>query len=201
DRSAFVLAGALVLSLTVSPVLCLLLMKRLSPRRDNLLVRALRGLFVWQLGVVLKARWLALAVFVGVLAFTAVVVANMGREFMPELEEGNLMVRGTFPVNISLDEVTARSRQLRGVFRQFPEFAVIVPAIGRPDDGTDPTGYYNVETFLPLRPQAEWPADPKRGRPRTKPELVEDLNDALEANFPGVDFDVSQIIRDNVMEA
>ena len=105
----------------------------------------------------------ALAAFVAVLCYTGVTVANMGREFMPELEEGNLMVRGTFPVNVSLAEVTQRSRQLRAVLLRFPEFAVILPAIGRPDDGTDPTGYYNVETFLPLRPEGDWPGQPGLG--------------------------------------
>ena len=201
DTYAFALAGALILSLTVSPVLCLLLMKRLKPGRDNIFVRTLRAAFVWQLKLLQRVRWAALAVFLGVLAYTGVTVANMGREFMPELEEGNMFVRGTFPVNVSLDEVAARSRRLRDVLAAFPEFAVIVPAIGRPDDGTDPTGYYNLETSLPLRPQEQWPADRKRGRVRTKAELVKDLNETLDEAFPGIDFDTSQIIRDNVMEA
>jgi len=104
-------------------------------------------------------------------------------------------------VSVSLDEVAARSRQLRALLRQFPECAAIVPAVGRPDDGTDPTGYYNCETMVPLRPAAEWPAVPKYGRPRTKAELVKDLNEALDREFPGVDWDISQIIRDNVLEA
>ena len=78
---------------------------------------------------------------------------------------------------------------------------IVVPAIGRPDDGTDPTGYYNMESNIPLRPAAQWPVVPKYGHPRTKPELVRDLNEALARHFPGVDWDISQIIRDNVMEA
>ena len=201
DTYAFALGGALILSLTISPVLCLLLLRGLRPKRDNLLVRTLRGFFVWQLIIGLRFRWLVLATFIAALAYTGITMARMGREFMPELEEGNLMVRGTFPVNASLDEVAKQVRRLRALLRQFPEFSVIVPAIGRPDDGTDPTGYYNVETFIPLLPQAEWPIDPARGRSRTKAELVQELNQALEEHFPGTDFDVSQIIRDNVMEA
>ena len=201
DTYAFALAGALLLSMTLSPVLCLLLFKRLKPKPDNLLVRGLKWCFNVQLQVVLRFRWLALYAFVGAVFYTGAVAANMGREFMPELEEGNLMVRGTFPVNVSLDEVVKRSRQLRQLLREFPEVAVIVPAIGRPDDGTDPTGYYNCETFVPLRPEEQWPAIPKYGRPRTKPELVHDLSTALDREFAGVDWDISQIIRDNVMEA
>lgn len=201
DTYAFALAGALLLALTVSPVLCYLVMKNLKPKADNVLVRALQWLFIVQLKLMLKVRWVALGGFVALLAFTGVLAANMGREFMPELEEGNLMVRGTFPVNVALPEVATRVRRLREVLQQFPEFAVIVPTIGRPDDGTDPTGYYNCETFLPLRAEDEWPVNPKRGRPRKKAEMVHDLEEALDANFPGVDFDISQIIRDNVMEA
>ncbi|MFO0852456.1 MAG: efflux RND transporter permease subunit [Gemmataceae bacterium] len=201
DTYAFALAGALVLAVTVSPVLCLLLMKHLKPKRDNLLVRTLQWLFLAQLRLLLRVRLLALAGFVAVLAYTGVTAAAMGREFMPELEEGNLMVHCTSPVNVSFAEVSDRSRQLRALMRKSPEFAVIVPVVGRPDDGTDPTGYYNLETFLPLRPQEYWPADPARGRPRTKGELVADLQAAFENEFPGVDIAISQIIRDNVMEA
>jgi cobalt-zinc-cadmium resistance protein CzcA len=169
--------------------------------QENRLVRALNWLFLLQLKLVLKLRWIALAIFVGAVCYTGIMAANMGREFMPELEEGALLIRGTFPVNISLEEATIRSRQMRAVLRQFPEVVIVVPAIGRPDDGTDPTGYYNMESNIPLRRQEEWPAIPKYGRPRTKAELVRDLNETLDREFPGVDWDISQVIRDNVMEA
>src|SRR5262249_27279116 len=96
---------------------------------------------------------------------------------------------------------TARCREVRRILRQFPEIAVLVPAIGRPDDGTDPTGYYNVETNCPLRRFEDWPNHPTLGRPRTKEELVKAIQEELEKNFRGVDWDISQIIRDNVMEA
>ena len=76
-----------------------------------------------------------------------------------------MLVRGTFPVNVSLEEVAERSWQVREALREFPEFVVVVPAIGRPDDGTDPTGYYNMETNVPLRPEKEWPAIPIRLEP------------------------------------
>jgi heavy metal efflux system protein len=201
DTYAFALFGALLLALTVSPVLCLLLLKKLPPARDNLLVRALKGAFVWQLRLMLQARWLVLLGFLALLGYTGYVATTLGREFMPELEEGSLFVRGTFPVNISFDEASKRARQVRKVLEGFPEIAVAVGMVGRPDDGTDPTGYYNVEFNVPLLPFNKWPAVVGRGRPRTKAELVADLNDKLEESFPGVDWDISQIIRDNVMEA
>lgn len=201
DTYAFALGGALILALTVSPVLCLLLLRRLKPGRENLLVRTLQWLFQAQLKLLLRFRWPVLALFVAGVGYTGYVAANMGREFMPELEEGNLMVRGTFPANVGLPEVAERSRQLRRLLQKYPQFAAIVPTVGRPDDGTDPTGYYNVETFLPMRPQSEWPTDPATGEPEPKSKMVRSLNEELEREFPGVDFDISQIIRDNVMEA
>jgi cobalt-zinc-cadmium resistance protein CzcA len=201
DTYAFALAGALLLAITVSPVLCVLLLGNLKPKPDNFMVRGLQSFFLGELHLLLRVRWVVLGVFVMVIGFTAAVAANMGREFMPELEEGGMLIRGTFPVNISLDEVTRRAHQFRQLVGNFGELRVIQTAVGRPDDGTDPTGYYNVEATIPLRPQHEWPIDPARGRCRTKAELVADLNVTLDQHFPGVDFDISQIIRDNVMEA
>ena len=201
DTYAFALAGALLLAVTVSPVLCLLFMGKMKPKPDNFLVAGLKGFFVGQLIVLLRLRVIALAGFLVAMILTGWMAASMGREFMPELEEGNLMVRGTFPVNVAFSEVSARARQMRETLRQFAELANIVPTIGRPDDGTDPTGYYNVESFIPLRPVAEWPIIASLGRRRTKAELAKALEEAMEQRFPGVDFDISQIIRDNVMEA
>jgi cobalt-zinc-cadmium resistance protein CzcA len=127
--------------------------------------------------------------------------SRMGREFMPELEEGNIFIRGTFPINMSFQEVAARNREVRRILRHYPETEVIVPMIGRPDDGTDPTGFGNVEVFVPLRPDRDWPIPPGHTRPRAKSELIADMNAELDKQFPGVDWDFSQIIRDNVMEA
>jgi cobalt-zinc-cadmium resistance protein CzcA len=201
DTYAFALGGALLLAMTVSPVLCCLLLKRLKPTSDNFLVRGLQALYLWQLRWALKLRWGAVAVFSVLLLGTGVLAANMGREFMPELEEGNLFVRGTFPMNVSFEQVSARSAEVRRIIRKYPEVQVVVSTLGRPDDGTDPTGYYNVEIFVPLKQASEWPTPPGRDRPRTKDELIQEMNDELDASFPGVDWDFSQIIRDNVMEA
>ena len=78
---------------------------------------------------------------------------------MPELEEGNLWIRGTFPVNVSLDEVADEGRARPAHHAEVPRGASwSSPQIGRPDDGTDPTGFYNVEFFVPLKPQQDWPA-------------------------------------------
>jgi cobalt-zinc-cadmium resistance protein CzcA len=201
DTYAFALGGALLLAVTLSPVLCLLLFKRLEPGRPNFLVRGLNAFFMWQLRLALWLPWPGLIAIVVFVCVTGWVAGNMGREFMPELEEGNLWVRGTFPINISFAEVGARAKEVRRVLKQYPEVAAIAPFTGRDDGGTDPTGYYNLEIFMPLRPESEWPVDPARGRARTKAELTAAMNDELNRLFPGVDWGFSQNIRDNVMEA
>ena len=211
DTYAFALAGALILALTVSPVLCLLFLKNMKPAKDNFLVRGIQAAYLWQLRLMLAHRWLTLG-FLGLFAAaTAAALPHLGREFMPELEEGNLYIRGTFPVNASLDEVSRHVRTARAIMRSYPEVMLIQSQVGRPDDGTDPCGFYNAEFSLPLKPESEWPKlveetgwwsrlfHPMRGR--TKPELEKVMKAELNRNIVGVDWNFSQYIRDNVMEA
>src|SRR5262249_18682227 len=126
-----------------------------------------------------------------------------------------LWIRGTFPVHVAMDEVSDKVAVARGIMRQYPEVKAIVPQIGRPDDGTDPTGFYNVEIFVPLKKMKAWPhikrnAPPAwwpeaaeslwyglagKTRPRTKAELVEEMNAELNRHLPGVDWNFSQAIR------
>ncbi len=212
DTYAFALGGALLLALLVAPVLCLLFFKNLQPAEDNLLVRLLKRGYLRQLNRVLTYRWISLALFTGIIAATAVLaLPRLGREFMPELEEGNLWIRGTFPLNTSLDRVAANAARTRAIIRQYPEIESIVLMVGRPDDGTDPTGFYNVEIFVPLKPRKEWPAVMDEGSPwrflygprraRYKEELVSQMNEELTRELVGVDWNFSQNIRDNVMES
>jgi cobalt-zinc-cadmium resistance protein CzcA len=210
DTYAFALAGALLLALTVAPVLCLLFFRNLQPVRDNFLVRWLKARYLKQLAVCLKYRGATLGVLGVLIAGTLGLLPLLGREFMPELEEGNLYIRGTFPVNISLNEVSDKTRIARSIMRQFPEVQLVASQVGRPDDGTDPTGFYNAEFSLPLKPAKEWPAlKPAAGwgklfgttRARTKLELIHDMGQELRNGLVGVDWNFSQYIRDNVMES
>jgi cobalt-zinc-cadmium resistance protein CzcA len=211
DTYAFALGGALLLSLTLAPVLCLLFFRHLKPTPDNFLVRWLKGRYLRQLELCLKYRWITLGLIGTLIVATWVFVApRLGHEFMPELEEGNLYNRGTFPVNVSLAEVSDRVRTARAIMRSYPEVELVASQVGRPDDGTDPSGFYNAEFSLPLKPEREWPAVKQRTgwaralfgatRARTKPELVEDMSAELRAKIPGVDWGFSQYIRDNVTE-
>jgi cobalt-zinc-cadmium resistance protein CzcA len=201
DTYAFALGGALILALTVAPVLCLLSFKNLRPARDNLLVRTLKQRYLWQLDVCLRYRWVTMGVMVGLMVFTLALLPFLGREFMPELEEGNMIVRGTFPVNVSLEEAASVSAKVRELLWKFPEVMLVTSPIGRPDDGTDPTGYYNVECFVPMHAPDDWPIPPGWTRRRTKAELIHAMDLELNRNLIGVNWDFSQMIRDNVLEA
>jgi cobalt-zinc-cadmium resistance protein CzcA len=222
DTYAFALAGGLLLALTVAPVMCLLFFKNLQPSQDNWLVRWLKRSYLRQLERCLNHRILTLSVFGTLTACTILLLPFLGREFMPELEEGNLYIRGTFPVNASLEEVADKTRRARQIVRSYPEVALVATQIGRPDDGTDPTGFYNAEFSIPLHPRDDWPAVHERElawplaagfnlrlpslrlpglRPRTKLELIESMNRQMHRELPGVDWNFSQYIRDNVMES
>ena len=139
-----------------------------------------------------------------VLAFliggTACLIPQLGREFMPELEEGNLWLRGIGPLNMNLDHQVAIAKQARAIMAGYPEVESIVTQSGRPDDGTDTEGYYSGEYFVPLRRQEDWPKlMPATGwrrwvygplRARTKRELVDAMNAELERDIPGVDVEL-----------
>lgn len=209
DTYAFALMGALILALTLSPVLCTIFLRNVRPVEDNLLVRGIRAAYMRNLDFFLAHRGLAVSLFVGLLAGTILLLPLLGAEFMPQLEEGNIYVRGTFPVRVSLDEVSTRVGAAAGIIEKYPEVQKLLVQIGRPDDGTDPTGFYNTEFNVPLRPQNEWPAVVERtgwtrifgaSRPRTKDELIDAMNDELAGTIIGVDWTFTQQIRDNVME-
>jgi cobalt-zinc-cadmium resistance protein CzcA len=205
DTYAFALGGALMLALTVAPVLCLLFFRNLQPSRDNFLVRFLKRSYLRQLERCLHYRWVTLGVFVALILVTVVfLMPRLGREFMPELEEGNLWIRGTFPVNVSLESVSAHVRTAQEIMTGYPEVERVVVQMGRPDDGTDPNGYNNIEFFVPLKAQDDWPVvigPDGKPRRRKKPTLISEMKAELDRKIIGVDWNFSQNIRDNVMEA
>jgi cobalt-zinc-cadmium resistance protein CzcA len=201
DTYAFALAGALLLALTVSPVLCMLFLKNLKPSRDNILVRSLKATALKVVDLQLTHKRLALTLYAAGAIATICALPFLGREFMPELEEGNMIVRGTFPVNVSLEEAVAKAKIARHIMTQYPEVRLATAQVGRPDDGTDPTGYYNVECFVPLHLPEDWPVPPGQKHRRTKAELIQAMNDDLSRNLVGINWDFSQMIRDNVLES
>jgi cobalt-zinc-cadmium resistance protein CzcA len=210
ETYGFALAGALVLSLTLSPVLCGLLFKNAKPRGDNFLVRGLKRLFLGQLNWMLRHRRTSLAAAIALLLVTIGLMPRIGREFMPELEEGNLYIRSTFPVMVSLDEVARKAAIARELLKEHPEVESVMSQCGRPDDGTDPTGFYNAEFLATLHPHDHWPTTVEQQgwrrwifgakRAATKSELVARVQDELNTKLIGIDWNISQYIRDNVLE-
>jgi cobalt-zinc-cadmium resistance protein CzcA len=209
---AFSLGGALVLATTLTPVLCLLLFRHIKPVRDNFFVRYLKSRYLWQLGICLKYRWTTVMFMTVLLLLTAAVLPRIGHEFMPELEEGNLWIRGTAPLNQTLARNVEIAKKARTIMASYPEVESVVSQSGRPDDGTDTSGYENTEFFVPLRRQKDWPKIAEETsawkrllfggmRQRSKEEMVSAMNAELDRKIPGVDWNFSQNIRDNVMEA
>lgn len=190
----FALVGALIMAFTLAPVLCSFLFQGQVKEDDTAVVRGVRRLYHAVLNFSLDHRMLILGVAAGLLVLTFVALESLGGEFMPALEEGNLWGRATMPVDISFDQAARLTNEIRRVFRESPEVTTVVSQLGRPDDGTDPTSFFNAEFLANLKPQNEW---------RTgldKDGLIEEIEQKLQ-KIPGVIFNFSQVIQDNVEEA
>lgn len=190
----YALAGALIATFTVTPVLAAYLLPRRIQEHETRLVEAIRHLYEpalrWSLA---NARLVTLGGVVFLLA-VGVLASRLGSEFLPALEEGNLWIRASMPPTISLEAGTAKANRMREIIKSYPEVLAVVSQHGRPDDGSDASGFNNVELFAPLKPFDEWPAD------MTKERLVGELQTKFEQEFPGVGFNFSQYIQDNVQE-
>ncbi|MHB8720678.1 MAG: efflux RND transporter permease subunit [Steroidobacteraceae bacterium] len=192
---AYAIAGGLIATFTIAPALSLILFPQVIEEQETPLVRGLRRIYQPALEFALANRIVTFA-GVGLIALLAVfAVRSLGLEFLPKLEEGNLWVRATFPQSISLEESDVYVNRMRVFMSRYPEVQTVVSQHGRPDDGTDATGFFNAEFFVPLKPFESWPAG------IDKDKLTQDMMDALNQQFPGVDFNFSQYIQDNVEEA
>jgi cobalt-zinc-cadmium resistance protein CzcA len=192
---AYAIAGGLIATFTVAPALCLIFFPNEVEERETLVVRVLRRAYQPALEFVLANRIITFAGvgLIGLLAIFA--VRSLGLEFLPKLEEGNLWIRATFPQSISLEASDTYVNDMRILMKRYPEVETVVSQHGRPDDGTDATGFFNAEFFVPLKPFDSWPAGVD------KEKLTKSMTDELVQKFPGVDFNFSQYIEDNVEEA
>lgn len=190
----FALVGALLMAFTLAPVLCSFLLKGTISEDDTKVVRGIRRFYNAILEWALDHRAVVVGGCVGLLAVTFVALKSIGGEFMPALEEGNLWVRATMPVDISFDQAAKLTSDIRRLFRESPEVTTIVSQLGRPDDGTDPTSFFNAEFLANLKPEKKW-------RPGlSKDGLIEEIEGRLK-DIPGIIFNFSQVIQDNVEEA
>jgi cobalt-zinc-cadmium resistance protein CzcA len=192
---AYAIAGGLIATFTIAPALSLILFPQKVEERETFIVRLLRRLYGPALEFVLANRIITFAGLALIAILAIVAVRSLGLEFLPKLEEGNLWVRATFPQSISLEDSDAYVNRMRVLMAKFPQVQSVVSQHGRPDDGTDATGFFNAEFFVPLKPFDVWP------RGTTKEKLTQEMTDSLQQNFPGVDFNFSQYIQDNVEEA
>ena len=174
------------------------------------MMRVLHSVYNPAFDLAMKYKKSAIAFSLAPMVLCAVLFPLLGREFMPKLEEGNFWIRATLPMSISLDQSARYVGRMRSILRgcpadpnapcddahrKHPEVETVVSQLGRPDDGTDVSGFYNIEFFAPLKPFDEWP------RGLTKQKLTEDINLEMTEAFPGVIFNFSQYISDNVEEA
>jgi heavy metal efflux system protein len=212
---AFAIGGAILLAVTLTPVLAsrLLSVDVRSPteeHHDSRAMRVLRRLYDPLLRFGVEKRRAAVALALAPVALAAALFPLLGKEFMPHLEEGNFWIRATLPISISLDRSAKLVGRMRRIVlgcpkdpaaacddrhRSRPEITTVVSQLGRPDDGTDTAGFFNIELFAPLKAQGHW----RRGV--TKEAITDELSRDLAEAFPGVAFNFSQYIADNVEEA
>ncbi|WP_426413497.1 efflux RND transporter permease subunit [Bradyrhizobium ganzhouense] len=191
----YALAGALIATFTVTPVLASLLLPEHIEETETVIVRALRRAYTpvlrWALGSV------RLAVIAGLifLAISGLAASRLGSEFLPALEEGNFWIRAAMPPTISLDAGTEATRKMREILLRHPEIITVVSQHGRPDNGSDASPFSNVELFAPIKPFDQWPPG------LTKEKLTEELQQEFDEELPGITFNFSQYIQDNVEEA
>src|SRR5438477_5405214 len=192
---AYALAGGLLATFTVAPALSAIILPSHMQETETRVMVFLRGLYLPVLSWAMDNRKLVMIGAAGLVLLTILFSRGLGLEFLPKLEEGNLWIRATLPPTISLQEGNAYVNSMRKLIRSRPEVEAVVSQHGRPDDGTDAAGLFNAEFFAPLKPAAEWPGT------HDKDELTAQLLGQLQDKFPGVEFNFSQYLQDNVSEA
>ncbi|MGA3169963.1 MAG: CusA/CzcA family heavy metal efflux RND transporter [Chthoniobacteraceae bacterium] len=191
----YALAGALIATFTVTPVLASFLLPKNLKEVETIVVRLLHRVYDPTLRFALSRRALVIGIGVLFLAATAFLGTRLGSEFMPVLEEGNYWIRASMPSTLSLEDGEAATRKMRLILLRHPEIITVTSQHGRPDNGTDASPFSNVELFAPLKPMDQWPAGV------TKDKLTEQIEEEFQSELPGVVFNFSQYIQDNVEEA
>ena len=190
----YALAGALLATFTVTPVVASFLLPRKVEETETKIVKAIREFYSPKLKWVMTNTHRVIVIGCIFLVLGLLMVTRLGSEFLPALEEGNLWIRASMPPTISLEAGSPYANRMREIIKSHPEVITVVSQHGRPDDGSDASGFNNVELFAPLKPFDEW----ENGM--TKEKLVADLQEQFEEEFPGVTFNFSQYIQDNVQE-
>jgi cobalt-zinc-cadmium resistance protein CzcA len=197
DTMGFALVGSVICALVLLPVLCSYLLRgKIHEPKVSFFDFIRRGYGVL-LGWCLRNRGVSTAMLLSVFAASLLLIPLIGAEFMPHLDEGALWMRATAPYTISFEEAAKLSPQIRNILRSFPQVTTVANELGRPDDGTDSTGFFNNEFYIGLKPYSDsaW-----NGKLHIKKQLVEAINEKMSA-FPGVIFNFTQPAQDAVDEA
>jgi cobalt-zinc-cadmium resistance protein CzcA len=195
DTTIYAIVGSLALTLTVIPVLCVYVLRHGVKERTNHVFEWIRDRYAAGLDWCLAHRSTTMIGSLALFAVSIAIAVTRGGEFMPKLDEGALWVRATMPYTISFEESSRIVPQVRAILRSFPEVTVVASEHGRDDAGTDPTGFFNAEFYVGLKPYNQW-----KGPYRTKDELIDAVHKKL-AVFPGITFNYTQPAEDAVDEA
>ncbi len=197
ETMSFALVGALILTLTLVPVLASYWFKSGVKEHTNRAYEWMKRKYAGQLDWALDRPKLTMLIACLIFGATLILVPFIGGEFMPHLDEGALWVRATMPYTISFEEASKIAPQIRDILMSYPQVTVVASELGRPDDGTDPTGFFNCEFYVGLKPYKDksWSGDAD-----TKAKLIESVNKKLTA-FPGIVFNYTQPAEDAVDEA
>ncbi|MGB8769840.1 MAG: efflux RND transporter permease subunit [Candidatus Korobacteraceae bacterium] len=190
----YALAGALIATFTITPVLASMLLPEHVKEDETIVVRLLHRVYNPALRFALDHRPLTVGIGIVFLAMSAFLGTRLGSEFLPHLEEGNFWIRASMPITLSLQDGEAATRKMREILLRHPEVITVVSQHGRPDDGSDAAPFSNVELFAPLKSFDEWP------RGLTKEKLTEQIQAEFNNELPGVVFNFSQYIQDNIEE-
>ncbi|MGO9199335.1 MAG: efflux RND transporter permease subunit [Limisphaerales bacterium] len=192
---AYALAGALISTFTITPVLASFFLPEDIREAETIVIRLLHRLYNPVLRLALARPVLTIGVGLVFLAVAGLLGLRLGSEFLPQLEEGNLWIRASMPMTLALPDGEAAARTMRAILLKHPEVITVVSQHGRPDDGSDASPFSNVELFAPLKPFDRWP------RGLTKGKLIEQIQAEFSGQLPGVSFNFSQYIQDNIEEA
>ena len=198
ETMSFALIGALILTLTLTPVLASLWFKQGIKERVNKPFEWVKEKYAHQLDWSLDHPKLTLLISAAIFGATLALAPFIGGEFMPHLDEGALWVRATMPYTISFEEASKIAPQIRQILMSYPQVTVVGSELGRPDDGTDPTGFFNCEFYVGLKPYKDqaW----QTGSIRDKEELIASIDSRLRT-YPGIIFNYTQPAEDAVDEA
>ncbi|MGV7105944.1 efflux RND transporter permease subunit [Flavobacterium sp. U410] len=189
----FALLGSLLLSLTYVPAMCKVLLTKNIVEKENFITRSFRNGLFKLYEFTARHKKGTIVTFVAIFVASVVGILNHGTEFLPKLNEGAIYVRATLPNSVNLEESKRLALEMKTKLLDFEEVKFVLNQVGRPNDGTDPTGFFNIEFHIQLKPEGDWK------KKISKDELIEEMRSSLQT-YPGIVFGFSQPIQDNVEE-